>query len=147
MLLPCSNSLHKWINFAFRACFWSPIRSSTIDRRRSNLVQARTKFNRLLAMVDDLIGDQKQALRSFRLWLFLQLFIQNFFDSTSYLCLKFLELYLPKLSFKIAIMKLSFDKIICIYSKNNITSSPDWTYILNTGSFSFIIKFYIVDFR
>ena len=27
-----------------------------------NLVQARTKFNRLLAMVDDLNGDQKQAL-------------------------------------------------------------------------------------
>ena len=40
----------------------SPIRSSTIDHRRSNLVQARTKFNRLLAMVDDLNGDQKQAL-------------------------------------------------------------------------------------
>ena len=44
-----------------RACFWSPIRSSTIDFRRSNLVQARTKFNRLLAMVDDLNGNQKQA--------------------------------------------------------------------------------------
>ena len=38
-------------------------RPSTIDHRRSNLLQARTKFNRLLAMVDDLISDQKQALR------------------------------------------------------------------------------------
>ena len=48
-----------------RACFWSPIRSSTIDHRRSNSVQARTKFNRLLAMVDDLNGDQKQALSAY----------------------------------------------------------------------------------
>ena len=50
-----------WSNFSFWACFWSPIRSLTIDHRRSNSVQARTKFNRLLAMVDDLISDQKQA--------------------------------------------------------------------------------------
>ena len=45
-----------------RACFWSPFRSSTIANRRLNLVRACSKFDRRWSMVDDLIGDQKQAL-------------------------------------------------------------------------------------
>ena len=44
------------------ACFWSLIRSSTIANRRLNLVRACSKFDRRWSMVDDLIGDQKQAL-------------------------------------------------------------------------------------
>ena len=42
-----------------------PVSDRLLDHRPSiiddRLVQARTKFNRLLAMVDDLNGDQKQA--------------------------------------------------------------------------------------
>ena len=40
---------------------FGPVSDRLLDHRRSNLVQARTKFNRLLAMVDDLNNDQKQA--------------------------------------------------------------------------------------
>ena len=50
-----------------RACFWSLIRSSTIANRRLNLVRACSKFDRRWSMVDDLIGDQKQALSSTRM--------------------------------------------------------------------------------
>ena len=57
MILPWSNcELDRlW------ARFWSPFRSSTIANRRLNLVRACTKFDRRWSMVDDLIGDQKQA--------------------------------------------------------------------------------------
>ena len=51
------------IKSQYRACFWSLIRSSTIANRRLNLVRACSKFDRRWSMVDDLIGDQKQARR------------------------------------------------------------------------------------
>ena len=56
------NSLFpKKISRKTGACFWSLIRSSTIANRRLNLVRACSKFDRRWSMVDDLIGDQKQA--------------------------------------------------------------------------------------
>ena len=51
-----------WKTIWLGACFWLLIRSSTIANRRLNLVRACSKFDRRWSMVDDLIGDQKQAL-------------------------------------------------------------------------------------
>ena len=55
-------SIRNKPSIELRACFWSPFRSSTIANRRLNLVRACTEFDRRWSMVDDLIGDQKQAL-------------------------------------------------------------------------------------